>query len=96
MSGHWWVRHMLMWLQAYLECDAVESVRDEPMCCDRHVARELNVAGARQERDEADAVGPKEGELDLVERYDPRMNQWEGMESIGEAVTFSAGAFVWS
>ena len=37
------------------------------MCCDGRVARELNVAGARQERDEADAVGPKEGKLHLVE-----------------------------
>ena len=55
------------WSQAYLERDVVKSVSNEPVCRDRHVARELNVAGARQQRDEADAVGSKESELHLVE-----------------------------
>ena len=62
---------MALGLPAHLECDPVESVRDEPVCRDRHVARELNVAGARQQRDEADAVGSKEDELHLVESVLP-------------------------
>ena len=32
-----------------------------------------------------------DGQLDAVERYDPRMDQWEELPQIGEVVTFSAG-----
>jgi len=34
------------------------------------------------------------GQLDVVERYDPRANAWEGLRQIGAAVHFSAGAFL--
>jgi hypothetical protein len=34
------------------------------------------------------------GQLDAVERYDPRANKWEQLSNIGFVVKFSAGAFV--
>ena len=35
-----------------------------------------------------------EGQLDAVERYDPRANKWEQLSQIGFVVKFSAGTFV--
>lgn len=34
------------------------------------------------------------GQLDVVERYDPRIDKWETIEEVGTVVKFSAGAFV--
>ena len=34
------------------------------------------------------------GQLDVVERWDPRVDRWEIIEPVGTAVKFSAGAFV--
>ena len=36
------------------------------------------------------------GQLDVVERYHPRLDRWEELPQIGETITFSAGAFVWN
>lgn len=36
-----------------------------------------------------------EGQLDVVERYDPRLDSWEDLPSVGGPVQFSAGAFIW-
>ena len=33
------------------------------------------------------------GQLDVVERYDPRADRWEELPEIGVTVKFSAGAF---
>ena len=35
-----------------------------------------------------------EGQLDVVERYDPRTDRWESLAPIGEVVNFSAGTFL--
>lgn len=35
-----------------------------------------------------------DGQLDVVERYDPRADQWEELDPVGAVVKFSAGVFV--
>ena len=35
-----------------------------------------------------------EGQLDVVERYDPVADRWESLPSVGEVVKFSAGTFL--
>lgn len=35
-----------------------------------------------------------EGQLDVVERYDPRADKWQPLGPIGFTVKFSAGTFV--
>ena len=34
-----------------------------------------------------------DGQLDVLERYEPRADKWEALSTIGFVVKFSAGAF---
>ena len=34
------------------------------------------------------------GQLDVVERYDPRVNKWEELEPLGVPIQFCAGVFL--
>ena len=61
-----------------------------------HVGRHYNAAAFGPDgRLYCSGAFRHDGQLDVVERYDPRANRWEELPPIGQVVTFSAGAFVW-